>query len=232
MRRCIFLVLFFLWPLFLFAEDQYVYITSTGTKYHTESCSYVAHSKIKILLSEALKEGYLPCKVCHPPTETELSSSQKDTNSFTANKSNNHPLIQHTLDGKVVGIIDGDTVTLLCHNRTYRIRLNGIDCPEKGQAYGTAAKEFTAHLLFSKPVTVHIVDIDRYGRYVGDIYLGDIYINAEIVKAGYAWHYKRYSDSSQLAHYEIEARNNQRGLWQDAHPIPPWQFRFNPHEKD
>ncbi len=173
MRKCIFLVLFFLWPLFLFADDQYVYVTSTGTKYHTESCSYVAHSK----------------------------------------------------SGKVVGIIDGDTVTLLCHNRTYRIRLNGIDCPEKGQAYGTAAKKFTAHLLFSKPVIVYIVDIDRYGRYVGDIYLGDIYINAEIVKAGYAWHYKRYSDSSQLAQYEIDARNNQRGLWQDAHPIPPWQFR-------
>jgi endonuclease YncB( thermonuclease family) len=215
MRKYRFVFVFFLWPLFLFAEDPYVYVTSTGKKYHTESCLYVAHSKIKILLSEALEKGYLPCKVCLPPTF------------FVAKNNDDAALIRHTLTGKIVGIVDGDTVTLLCHNcnQTYRIRLNGIDCPEKGQAYGTAAKQFTAHLLFSQSVSVHIVDIDRYGRYIADVYLGDTYVNAEIVKAGYAWHYKRYSDSAQLARCEIDARNNHRGLWQDAHPIPPWQFR-------
>lgn len=218
MRRRAFLVLFFLWPLFLFAEDQYVYITSTGTKYHTESCSYVAHSKIKILLSDALKKGYLPCKVCNPPTAVEIPSSPRP-------ESNEASIIHRTLVGTVTGITDGDTVTLLWHNQTYRIRLNGIDCPERGQAYWKAAKEFIAHLIFSKSVSVHVVDIDRYGRYVGDIYLGNLYINAEIVRAGYAWHYKKYSDDSELARCEIEARKKRKGLWQDAHPIPPWEFR-------
>ena len=134
-------------------------------------------------------------------------------------------LVHQSLFVKVISITDGDTIRVLYDNQSLRIRLNGIDCPEKKQAYGTAAKEFTANLVFSKYVSVRIVDIDRYGRYVADIYLGDVYVNAEIVKAGYAWHYKQYSDSSLLARCENEARLGHRGLWRDANPTPPCEFR-------
>jgi micrococcal nuclease len=127
--------------------------------------------------------------------------------------------------GKVVKVVDGDTFDLMS-DKKIRIRMFGIDSPERGQAYNVKAKEFTAALIAGKEISVTIHNKDRYGRFVCDVYLDDgTYVNAELVKAGYAWLFTRYSNDEELARLQEDARKSKRGLWQDDHPIPPWEFR-------
>ena len=127
--------------------------------------------------------------------------------------------------GKVVKVVDGDTFDLMS-DKKIRVRMFGIDSPERGQAYNVKAKEFTAALIAGKEINVTIRNKDRYGRFVSDVYLDDgTYVNAELVKAGYAWLFTRYSNDEELARLQEDARNGKRGLWQDDHPIPPWEFR-------
>ena len=131
---------------------------------------------------------------------------------------------QHT--GKVVKVVDGDTFDLMFEEKKIRVRMFGIDSPERGQAFNVKAKEFTGSIIAGKEVRVIIRNKDRHGRFVCDVYLIDsTYVNAEIVKAGYAWHFTRYSDDVQLADLQVEAMNEKRGLWQDSDPVPPWEFR-------
>jgi micrococcal nuclease len=128
---------------------------------------------------------------------------------------------------RVVGVKDGDTMVLLSpdHIQT-TVRLAEIDCPEKSQAFGQAAKQFTSDLCFGKQVKLTGTTQDRYGRTVGQVELADgTNVNYAIVKGGYAWQYRAYSKSMQLAEVEQEARQNHLGLWQDANPTPPWNFR-------
>jgi micrococcal nuclease len=128
--------------------------------------------------------------------------------------------------GKVVGITDGDTITVLHDGRPERVRLNGIDAPESGQAFGTRAKQFTAQLAFGQIVQVIVRDQDRYGRTVADVVLPDgRSLNLEIVQAGFGWWFRRYSNDATLAAAEAEARAARRGLWMDASPTPPWEWR-------
>ena len=129
-------------------------------------------------------------------------------------------------EGHVVKVIDGDTFDLKYGNEKIRIRMFGIDSPERGQAFNVKAKEFTASLIADKHVRVVIKNKDRYGRSVADVYLDDgTHVNEAIVKAGYAWHYKHYSDNPELARSEEEAHQAKRGLWHDTDAIPPWEFR-------
>ena len=113
------------------------------------------------------------------------------------------------------------------HNgRAEKIRLYGIDCPEKGQAFGSKAKQFTSEQAFGKDVTVNVKDTDRYGRTVGIVILPDgRSLNEELVYQGLAWWYRKYSKSPRLATFEMEARLAHRGLWADKNPIPPWEWR-------
>jgi endonuclease YncB( thermonuclease family) len=128
--------------------------------------------------------------------------------------------------GKVVKVIDGDTFDIMIESKTIRVRLFGIDSPERGQAFSIKAREFTASLIAGKEVTVIIRNKDRYGRFVCDTYLIDgTYVNAEIVKAGYAWHFTRYSSDEEMAALQDEAQENKRGLWQEPNPVAPWEFR-------
>lgn len=128
--------------------------------------------------------------------------------------------------GHVVKVIDGDTFEMKVGNEKFRVRLFGIDSPERGQAFNVKAREFTASLIADREVTVIIRNKDRYGRFVGDVYRDDgLYINSEIVKAGYAWHFTRYSNDPALGRLEQEAQQARRGLWRDDHPVPPWEFR-------
>ena len=127
--------------------------------------------------------------------------------------------------GKVVKVVDGDTFDLMS-DKKIRIRMFGIDSPERGQSFSVKAKEFTAGLIAGKEITVTIINKDRYGRFVCDVYLDNgTSVNAEIVKAGYAWHFTRYSNDDELARLQEEARASKRGLWQDSNPVPPWEFR-------
>ncbi len=128
--------------------------------------------------------------------------------------------------GRVVGVSDGDTITVLHNGKGERIRLHGIDCPEKRQAFGNRAKQFTSNLVFAKTVTVQGVDLDRYGRTVGMVLLPDgRSLNHELVSAGLAWMYRRYSNDQRLSDLEEEARVARRGLWADPHAVPPWEWR-------
>jgi micrococcal nuclease len=132
-----------------------------------------------------------------------------------------------TINGKIVGVTDGDTVKLLTSDSTeIKIRLEGIDCPEKNQAFGQKAKQFTSDLCFGKQVTLEKTGMDRYGRTLGYIILEDgRNLNKEILKAGFAWHYKKYNQSEELDNLEAEAKTVKRGLWTDANPMAPWDFR-------
>ena len=128
--------------------------------------------------------------------------------------------------GHVVKVIDGDTFDMKSGNDKIRVRLFGIDSPERGQAFNVKAKEFTAALIADREVRVIIRNKDRYGRFVGDVYRDDgLHVNSEIVRAGYAWHFTRYSNDPELARFEQEAQEGRRGLWRDDHPTPPWEFR-------
>jgi len=128
--------------------------------------------------------------------------------------------------GQVVGVTDGDTISVLHNAGEVRVRLSGIDCPEKGQAYGRHAKLFTSQAAFGRTVTVQVVDYDRYGRVVGEVILPDgTNLSQELVRAGLAWWYRQYSFDRELAGLEAQARAERRGLWADASPIPPWEHR-------
>lgn len=129
------------------------------------------------------------------------------------------------ITAKVVGVADGDTITVLNDHTQIKIRLQGIDCPEKRQAFGTKAKQFTSDMVFGKVVTIKPTDTDRYGRTVAWVLVNGLNLNEEIVLAGFAWHYKKYSKDEDLAEAESEARANKAGLWSDPYAMPPWEFR-------
>ena len=127
--------------------------------------------------------------------------------------------------GKVVGVSDGDTITVMHQGKGEKIRLYGIDCPEKRQAFGKRAKQFTSNMVFGKDVEVRPVTTDRYGRTIAWIYVDGACLNEALLKAGLAWHYKRYSSERHLAELENEARRTKAGLWSDPYSVPPWNFR-------
>lgn len=127
---------------------------------------------------------------------------------------------------KVIAIKDGDTIELLKDGKPLRVRLQGVDTPEKRQDFGTKAQQFTSDMVFGQLVSLVVHDIDRYGRTVGEIILPDgRNLGYELVKAGFAWHYTAYSKDPELARLEAEARLEKRGLWADPAPVAPWEFR-------
>lgn len=130
--------------------------------------------------------------------------------------------------GRVVGVTDGDTLTLLsAGNVQTRIRLAEIDAPEKSQPYGDRAKQALSDLTFNKDVRVEVVDTDRYGRTVGKIFVGSVAVNAELVRQGAVWVYRQYLHDQSLIGIEEEARTAHRGLWAlpEEQRIPPWEWR-------
>ncbi len=144
------------------------------------------------------------------------------------------------LTGRVVGVADGDTVTVLedASNIQFKIRLMGIDAPENKQAFGTKSKDYLSALVFNKQVTVEYSKKDKYGRTVGKITVDGVDANLEQVKAGMAWHYKQYqreqtvADRDLYAQTEEDARTAKVGLWNDVDPMPPWDWRKTQKNKD
>jgi endonuclease YncB( thermonuclease family) len=129
--------------------------------------------------------------------------------------------------GKVVRVLDGDTIGILHNQHPEHIRLNGIDCPEKGQAYGTRAKQATSELVFGKEVTLHTFGKDKYGRTIADVILPDeTNVNYTLVEEGWCWWYRKYAPGDTvLEQLEADAREAKRGLWADPYPVPPWEWR-------
>ena len=136
------------------------------------------------------------------------------------------------LQGKVIKVTDGDTVNVLTSdNQTHKIRLSGIDAPEKSQAFGNKSKQALADEVDGKTVTVEFNKRDKYQRIVGKIIFNGKDVNLNQIKRGLAWHYKKYEgeqdveDRSIYANAEYLAQRDKVGLWFDANPIPPWDYR-------
>jgi endonuclease YncB( thermonuclease family) len=149
----------------------------------------------------------------------------------TTDCSENQPLkkgLEKKIICKCIGISDGDTITVLTKNKKqYKVRLAHIDCPEKGQPFGKNARQFTADFCFNKLITViYSGEKDRNGRVIG-VVMNDAgeNLNESLVKAGLAWHFKKYSDEPHYTGLENAARNARTGLWQDANPVAPWEWR-------
>ncbi len=136
------------------------------------------------------------------------------------------------LTGKVVRVADGDTITVLDRGNTqHKIRLMGIDAPEKGQAFGNKSRESLAAMVAGRNVVVEWHKRDRYGRLVGQVFADRHDAGLVQIERGMAWHYKQYareqqpSDAQGYAHAEVEAKAARRGLWADPKAMPPWEWR-------
>jgi endonuclease YncB( thermonuclease family) len=129
--------------------------------------------------------------------------------------------------GRVTAVTDGDTIEVLRDGAPTKIRLNGIDAPERKQLYGSEATQFTSELVFNKSVIVRVQDVDRYQRLVADVILEDgRSLNQELVKAGWAWWYEKYAPKAEILRtLQHEAQVLKKGLWQQENPTPPWEFR-------
>lgn len=132
---------------------------------------------------------------------------------------------EKVLHGQVIDVLDGDTVKLRSDWHIYKIRLAGIDAPEKQQAYGVQSKIYLERLIADKDVSIKVLSCDQYGRYVGKIYLNGKDINGEMIRSGYAWHYYHFDSNPVYAGFMLDAQRSNRGLWQEVHPTPPWIFR-------
>jgi len=132
-------------------------------------------------------------------------------------------------DGRVVKVTDGDTVDVLdTSNKLTKVRLYGIDAPEKSQDFGQKSKQFVLDIVAGKTVSVEAIDTDRYGRTVGVVHIGNTLLNAEILKSGLAWYYSQYCKKSFCGEWqqiESQARSSKIGLWSISNPQPPWDFR-------
>lgn len=130
------------------------------------------------------------------------------------------------LGGWVVRVIDGDTITILTADRDQvRIRLADIDAPESHQPFGAKAKQGLSDLVYAEWVTVVVTGSDRYGRSIGQVWKGDVDVCSEMIRSGMAWAYRAHLTRAELLSVEREAREAHRGLWVQASPEPPWEFR-------
>jgi len=145
----------------------------------------------------------------------------------SCNNNNNHKSESNSETGQVVGIIDGDTYDILLDgHKTVRIRMEGIDAPEKGMPFYKKAKKYLSDLCFGKTVRLEIRDTDKHGRKVAFGYLEDgTELSHEMIKAGFAWHFKKYNSDEDLAELEIEAQNAKIGIWSIENPMSPWDNR-------
>jgi endonuclease YncB( thermonuclease family) len=126
-----------------------------------------------------------------------------------------------------VEVLDGDTVKVRVADRDITVRLEGVDCPERGYPFSRKATEFTVNMVLRKEVDLRIKERDRYGRTVARVEVEGMDVSLELVRAGLAWHYKRYSSDPWLAEAEEVARSEERGIWSQPKPIPPWETKHS-----
>jgi endonuclease YncB( thermonuclease family) len=134
-----------------------------------------------------------------------------------------------SFEGRVVRVMDGDTVAVLVNYQERKVRLAWIDAPEKAQAYGAVSKASLSNLVFGQNVHVDTINIDRYGRTVGKITVNGIDVGFNQLQNGMAWHYVHFSggnlNKAAYQRAELEAQKTKRGLWADSNPVPPWDWR-------
>jgi endonuclease YncB( thermonuclease family) len=138
----------------------------------------------------------------------------------------------HTIEGRIVGVHDGDTITLLdADNRQHKIRLDGIDAPELGQPFGRASKQHLVALVANREAVAECGKADRYGREICRVLVRGADAGLAQLRAGMAWYFRRYAKElppdrrQQYADMETQAQAERRGLWTDGEPVPPWDWR-------
>ena len=128
--------------------------------------------------------------------------------------------------GIVCKVSDGDTITVISENdKKIKIRFADIDAPESSQKYGFESKNYLSRRILSKKVKIEVNTIDRYGRAVSTVYLGEENINEQMVKEGWAWWYRNFSKKPIYGKYEAEAKLNKKGMWNSNDNIAPWEYR-------
>lgn len=133
---------------------------------------------------------------------------------------------QNILQGKVIRVADGDTFTLIHNKVSHKIRLHGIDCPEKGQEFSQVAKEFTKERTLQKNVKVEVLKKDQYGRNVGIVWLEDgSNLNLQLLNEGLAWHYTKFDKSDAFRNAENQAKHYKKKIWSVQNPLAPWTYR-------
>jgi micrococcal nuclease len=130
-----------------------------------------------------------------------------------------------SFSARVVAVLDGDSFEVLRNGRRTGVRLFGVDCPERGQPFSDRAKRFTSERIFNRTVRMDVRDIDRFGRRVSRVTVDGRDMGLELLRAGLAWHFTRYSRDPVLAAAEQDARRRRAGLWSEPHPQPPWAWR-------
>jgi endonuclease YncB( thermonuclease family) len=138
------------------------------------------------------------------------------------------PKVVEEFKGQVSSVTEGDMLQLMRDKETITIRLEGIDAPEKNQSFGDKAKAALAAMTSGKTVTIKKTSADKYGRIIGYVVADGVEVNAKLVEDGFAWHFKKYNDEKRFAELELQARQAKRGLWSEANPLPPWDYRALP----
>jgi endonuclease YncB( thermonuclease family) len=138
------------------------------------------------------------------------------------------------LAGRVIKVIDGDTIDVQLQSGPIRIRFHGIDAPEKAQDHGKEATATLSQMVMGKQVQIEAFQQDRYERLVGIVYLGELNVNSRLVRDGHAWAMRRYlrKEDAELCRIEAEARLNRRGLWASTDAVAPWSYRRRPDSSE
>lgn len=135
------------------------------------------------------------------------------------------PIWAEQIIGKVVDVHDGDTITVLVEKVQHKVRLDAIDAPEAKQPFGEASRKALANKVAGKVVTVNFTKRDRYRRILGTVMVGDEEANLAQVSSGMAWHYAEFNKGKVYADAQVRAKAKRLGLWADANPVAPWDFR-------
>ena len=137
------------------------------------------------------------------------------------------PVSAETLLGRVVSVQDGDTLTVRVAGQRVKVRLAGIDAPERNQPFGEQSRQSLSRMALNRTASVAVRKIDDYGRTIGVVTVAGLNVEAEQVRRGLAWVYRQYRHDPQLLALEAEAKAARRGLWVDANPKPPWDWRHS-----
>jgi len=130
----------------------------------------------------------------------------------------------------VTGVADGDTLSASVDGHSIRIRPAQIDAPEKAQAFGRRSEQSLRELVGKKQVELAFKSLDRYRRPIAQVSVDGLDVNAEQVRRGFAWVFRRYSNNTALVLLEEQAKAGGIGLWADPHPVAPWEWRASRHE--
>lgn len=135
--------------------------------------------------------------------------------------------ISETHEGKVVKVLDGDSLNIIQQGKEVRIRLAEIDAPEHSQPFWKQSRQALESYVSGKNVSVEEFDRDQYGRIVGHVYFGDTWVNGKLVQQGYAYVYDRYAVSKKLYQYQAQAKENKVGVWKlpESQRVKPWDWR-------